>query len=76
MQDLARMQQGRLKIVAELEAWWQEFRTYRRDAQGRVVKRHDHLMDATRYLVTTGLLCARTQQGQLKPRPVADWRTV
>lgn len=49
-----RMVSGRLKVFKHLVHWLSEFRKYRRDAQGRVVKSNDHLMDATRYLVTSG----------------------
>jgi len=45
-----RMSTGRLKVFRTLSAWVEEFRLYRRDEQGRVVKENDHLMDATRYL--------------------------
>ena len=45
-----RMSTGRLKIFNHLSAWLEEFRLYRRDEKGRVVKDNDHLMDATRYL--------------------------
>jgi hypothetical protein len=46
---------GRLKVFASCQAWFEEFRMYRRDARGRVVKSHDHLMDATRYMARSGL---------------------
>ena len=36
--------------------WINEYRIYRRDDKGKVVKKHDHLMDASRYLVRTCLL--------------------
>ena len=32
-----------------------EYRLYRRDDKGNVVKERDHLMDATRYLVVSGI---------------------
>jgi hypothetical protein len=46
---------GRLRVFKTLANWWTEFRLYRRDEKGHVVKQHDHLMDATRYLVVTGI---------------------
>lgn len=46
---------GRLKVFRSCQNWASEFRLYRRDDKGRVVKENDHLMDATRYLVTTGM---------------------
>jgi hypothetical protein len=50
-----RLSTGRLKIFSHLEEWLAEYRIYRRDDKGRVVKSNDHLMDATRYLVMTGI---------------------
>lgn len=45
-----RMSTGRLKVFRTMQNWLQEFRLYRRDEKGNVVKANDHLMDATRYL--------------------------
>jgi phage terminase large subunit-like protein len=45
-----RMSTGRLKVFNSLSGWLQEFRLYRRDERGRVVKENDHRMDAMRYL--------------------------
>lgn len=50
---------GRLKVFASCEAWFIEKRLYRRDDKGRVVKKNDHLMDATRYGLMSGLERAR-----------------
>jgi hypothetical protein len=40
---------GRLKVMASLTNWFREFRKYHRDDQGsgKIVKRDNHLMDAT-----------------------------
>lgn len=46
---------GRLKVFSTLAGWLDEFRLYRRDEQGRVVKDNDHLMDACRYLMVSGM---------------------
>lgn len=45
-----RLSTGRLKVFKHLDGWLEEFRLYRRDEMGRVVKENDHYMDATRYL--------------------------
>ncbi len=45
---------GQLKVMASCQNWFSEFRKYHRDELGRIVKRDDHLMDDTRYLVITG----------------------
>jgi hypothetical protein len=50
-----RLSTGRLKVFATLTNWLTEFRLYRRDERGHVVKENDHLMDATRYLAVSGL---------------------
>ena len=55
-----RMISGRLKVFNTCRAWLSEFRIYRRDEHGRIVKENDHLMDAMRYLIMTGMRVART----------------
>lgn len=56
-----RMSSGRLKIFSTLNNWLSEYRLYRRDDNGKIVKKNDHLMDATRYLIMTGLKAAQTE---------------
>ena len=56
-----RMTTGRLKVFRHLDLWFEEFRLYRRDDKGKIVKANDHLMDASRY-------CARhIEQWSQKP---------
>lgn len=62
-----RMSSGRLKAFKSLVSWASEFRLYRRDEKGRIVKENDHIIDATRYLVMSGLERAKT-----KPAPKKD----
>ena len=50
-----RLSGGQIKVFKTLANWLEEYRIYRRDDKGRVVKERDHLMDATRYLVMSGL---------------------
>lgn len=50
-----RLSSGRLRIFDNLQNWLMEYRLYRRDDKGAVVKERDHLMDATRYLVVSGI---------------------
>lgn len=47
---------GRLKVMTNCQNWFREFRKYHRDdkGSGKIVKRDDHLMDATRYLIVSG----------------------
>jgi phage terminase large subunit-like protein len=50
-----RMVSGRLKVFRTLGNWLKEYRVYQRDENGRVVKKNDHAMDATRYLEVSGV---------------------
>lgn len=59
-----RLSTGRLKVFRSLSNWLTEYRLYRRDEKGQVVKSNDHIMDATRYLIMSGLDRAIT-----KPKP-------
>jgi len=63
-----RLQTGRLKVVETCVNWIREFRTYRRDEKGRIVKQNDHAMDATRYMVR-GLKHACIQPPVVKAMP-------
>lgn len=65
-----RLSTGRLKVCRSLQNWMAEYRIYRRDERGRVVKENDHLMDATRYLIVSGLSLAIT-----KPSGMESYRT-
>ncbi len=51
----SRMSCGRLKVFRTMQNWLTEFRLYRRDEKGAVVKKDDHLMDAMRYNVVSGI---------------------
>lgn len=56
---------GRFRVFASCQAWFEEFRMYRRDARGRVVKSNDHLMDSSRYMARSGI--ARMKRKPAKP---------
>jgi phage terminase large subunit-like protein len=60
----SRLSTGRLKVFKTMGQWLQEFRLYRRDEKGRIVKDNDHLMDATRYLIMSGLARAIVKPAQ------------
>lgn len=62
-----RLSTGRLKISKRLINLLGEFRIYRRDEKGRIVKENDHLMDAMRYLIM-GL-------GNFRQMPVKEYRS-
>lgn len=53
MHVLTLMQSGLLKVFDHLTNWKTEFRLYRRDEKGKIVKENDHLMDSMRYLLFT-----------------------
>lgn len=55
----SRLSTGRLKIARHLHDVFDEYRLYRRDELGRIVKEHDHYMDALRYYVATGIKIAK-----------------
>jgi phage terminase large subunit-like protein len=57
----SRLSTGRMKVFKSMSNWIQEFRLYRRDEKGRIVKTNDHLMDAVRYLTSSGLAIAKTK---------------
>lgn len=44
---------GRLRVFSVLQNFRNEYRIYRRDENGKIIKANDHLMDATRYLINT-----------------------
>ncbi|MFZ1008966.1 MAG: hypothetical protein WAN65_19150, partial [Candidatus Sulfotelmatobacter sp.] len=65
---------GQLRVFSTCQNWFREFRQYHRDAKGsgKIVKVNDHLMDATRYLMVSGIqvmrLRPRPQQPNMQPR--------
>lgn len=65
-----RLSSGRLKIFTTLLNTLSEYRIYRRNDKGKVVKENDHLMDALRYLVM-GIINACT-----KPVETASVQTI
>lgn len=56
-----RLVSGRLKVFKTLRNLRSELRIYRRDEKGKIVKENDHLMDAMRYLIMTGMTLARSE---------------
>lgn len=55
-----RLVSGRLKVFSSLTSLRAERRLYRRDEKGKIVKERDHLMDAERYLIMSGMARAAT----------------
>lgn len=46
-----RLSTNRLKIFSTCHSLFYEYRLYRRDPNGKIIKTNDHIMDALRYLV-------------------------
>lgn len=63
-----RFSTGRLKVFSTCQNTLKEFRLYRRDERGKVVKENDHAMDALRYWVMTGISIARAPAPLKKPK--------
>jgi hypothetical protein len=69
-----RLISGRLKVFRTLRNWTAEFRIYRRDENGKIIKDNDHLMDATRYLVMSGMRVACVEPQQIDDDASGDRR--
>lgn len=65
---------GRVKIFRICQSFQNEYRVYRRDDKGAVVKKNDHMMDAFRYAITTReIACLEPSKNyRLKPSSPAD----
>ena len=68
-----RLSQGRLKFFSHCANLLSEYRLYRRDEKGNVVKRSDHLCDCLRYLVMSGLERASTEPDITPGKRWFDW---
>ncbi len=55
------LSQGQLKIFSSCVNTLSEYRLYRRNERGEVVKSNDHLMDALRYSVMSGVARAKVE---------------
>lgn len=64
-----RLSTGRLKIFTTCQNFWSEYRLYRRNERGQIVKANDHLMDAMRYLVLSGIDHMRVMPAATAERP-------
>ena len=58
-----RLSTGRIKVFSTLQNFWAEYRLYRRDEDGGIIKQFDHLMDDMRYIVLSG-------KGRAIPKPI------
>lgn len=62
-----RLSTGRLKVFSTMVNWLSEYRLYRRDEKGKVVKANDHLMDSTRYNIVSGLQIGQPMRPKVTP---------
>ena len=69
---LSRLSTGRLKVFSTCQKLLDEYRRYRYDDKQRIVKKNDHVLDALRYVIYSGLPIATTQ----KLAPVSVGETV
>lgn len=68
---------GQMKVFSNLQNWLKEYRIYRRDENGKVVKENDHIMDATRYLAMTGIEIAKVKPIKHSRRSkTRNWKTM
>ena len=63
---------GRVKIFTTCTNLFNEMRVYRRDEHGRVVRKNNHLMDAMRYLIMTGMSKACCKPDEDANSPLAS----
>ena len=54
-----RLSTGRLKVFSSCSSLLEEYRMYRRDEKGKIIKSNDHVMDALRYLCSSGISIAK-----------------
>jgi hypothetical protein len=73
---LSRLVNGKLKVFSTCQKWLEEFRKYRREKKETdvgerlvIVKKDDHLMDMTRYVVVDGVKLAAIERQQKQPAP-------
>ena len=53
---------GKLKVFKSCLNFQEEYKLYRRDEKGKVVKEKDHIMDAMRYLIMSGMDRAKSKK--------------
>ena len=59
MEVYQRLASGRLKVFSSCADILGEYRVYGRDDKGKIIKKNDHLLDALRYAVVSGLSLAK-----------------
>lgn len=67
---------GRTKVFRSCTNFFAEYRLYRRNDKGEVVKENDHLMDCARYLEMSGYDRAKTRPPQVGDARQWEYRTI
>lgn len=68
-----RLSQGRLKVFSTCQNFFAEYRLYRRDEKGNVVKKDDHLMDCLRYFILSGIEYMKVKPVDVPGKRWFDW---
>lgn len=55
------LEEGRLRVFSTLQKWLAEYRLYSVGENDEIIKKRDHLMDATRYMLMAGRRRAKTK---------------
>ncbi len=78
LEMLQRMESGRWKVFSTLTQWFDEFRLYRRDENGKIIKLTDDAISASRYAMMMrryATVPPDPHKVMLDPRRDYDWRT-
>jgi len=67
------MSQGQFKVFSTCTNTRNEYRLYRRDEKGNIVKQNDHLMDAIRYFMMSGRERAKVEPNIVVGKRWFDW---
>ncbi len=59
-----RLSTGRYKVFRSCQKWLEEYRIYRRDEKGRIIKGNDHALDESRYFCMSGLARAKVKPAE------------
>lgn len=64
-----RLASGKIKVFSHMVNFLEEYKMYRRDESGKIIKENDHLMDCMRYWILSGIKVA-------KPDPMPAYERV